>query len=92
MSKPIRPVELEHLDRLEDKVKLLVALVGKLRAAQDQATAEQSGLARELDAARARIAELEGQTAEIAALRDERETVRARVSGLLTQLEDLHLG
>ncbi len=41
---------------------------------------------------RARIAELEGQTAEIAALRDERETVRARVSGLLTQLEDLHLG
>jgi len=92
VSKPTRTADLEHLDRLEDKVKMLVTLVGRLKSEQGRAAEEQARLSRDLEAARARIAELEGQTTELGSLRDEREAVRSRVSDLLTQLEGLHLG
>lgn len=92
MSTLNRPVDFEPLDRLERKVKLLVDAVGRLTAEKARLTDEQSRLAHDLDAARARVAELEGQTSEIASLKTERETVRARVSELLTELEGLNLG
>ena len=46
---------------------------------------------RELEAARARIAESETGLAEMAALRSERESIRGRVSDMLEQLEGLSL-
>jgi regulator of replication initiation timing len=86
-----RSVELEPIDRLEDKVKMLVSLIDRLKADQARAVEENARLARELDSARARIADSEAGLAEIATLRMERETIRGRVTDMLDQLEGLSL-
>jgi regulator of replication initiation timing len=86
-----RSVELEPIDRLEDKIKLLVDFIARLKADQARASEENARLARELEAARARIADSEAGLAEVANLRMERETIRGRVSDMLEQLEGLSL-
>jgi FtsZ-binding cell division protein ZapB len=83
--------DLEALDRLEQKVKLLVATMGRLQADRDKLAEENRRLAGDLDATRTRLADAERGAAEIVALRDERESVRTRVSELLEQLEGLNL-
>jgi FtsZ-binding cell division protein ZapB len=91
MLKTARPVDTEALDRLEEKVKLLVALIGRMRTEQARLAEEHQSVSKELEAARARLQEVEGATAEIATLKDERDLIRARVSSLLEQLEGLSL-
>jgi FtsZ-binding cell division protein ZapB len=91
MLKTARPVDTEALDRLEEKVKLLVALIGRMRTEQARLAEEHQRVSKELEAARGRLQEVEGATAEVAALRDERDLIRARVSSLLEQLEGLSL-
>jgi len=86
-----RTVELEPIDRLEDKIKLLVDFIARLKADQARASEENARLSRELEAARARIADSEAGLAEVANLRMERETIRGRVSDMLEQLEGLSL-
>jgi regulator of replication initiation timing len=85
-----RTVDLEPIDRLEDKVKLLVGLVAQLRAEQARSADENARLSQELDALRARVADFDGTASELAALRDERELVRSRVSDMLRQLDHLN--
>ena len=85
-----RTVDLDPIDRLEDKVKLLVGLVTQLRADQAQAAEENARLTGELEELRSRVADLDGTTSELAALRDERELVRSRVSDMLRQLDHLN--
>jgi regulator of replication initiation timing len=85
-----RTVDLDPIDRLEDKVKLLVGLVTQLRAEQAQAAEENARLTEELEGLRGKVADLDGTTSELAALRDERELVRARVSDMLRQLDHLN--
>jgi regulator of replication initiation timing len=87
----VRGVDLEPIDRLEEKVKLLVDLIDRLRKDQARASDENARLARELDALRARIAEAEGTGGELAVLREERELIRTRVGEMLTQIESLKL-
>jgi regulator of replication initiation timing len=87
----LRAVDLEPIDRLEDKIKLLVAMVTRLRAEQAKAADENAQLAQEIDMLRARLADSEHATGEIAVLRDERELIRARVGDMLDQLEHLNL-
>jgi FtsZ-binding cell division protein ZapB len=91
MLKTGRPVDTEALDRLEDKVKLLVALIGRLRAEQARMGDELQRVSKELDAARARLQEASGAAAEVSSLKEERDIIRARVSSLLEQLEGLNL-
>lgn len=91
MLKTARPVDTEALDRLEEKVKLLVALIGRMRTEQARLADEHQKVSKELETARARLLEVEGATAEIAILKDERDLIRARVSSLLEQLEGLSL-
>ena len=91
MLKTARPVDTEALDRLEDKVKLLVALIGRMRTEQARLADEHQRVSKELEAARARLQEVEGATAEMAALKDERDLIRTRVGSLLEQLEGLNL-
>ena len=86
-----RTVDLEPIDRLEEKVKMLIAMISRLKADQTRAAEENLRLSRELDAARERIAESESGLAEVATLRMERESIRDRVSGMLEQLEGLSL-
>jgi FtsZ-binding cell division protein ZapB len=91
MLKTGRPVDTEALDRLEDKVKLLVAMIGRMRTEQARLAEEHQKVSKELDAARARLQEVEGATAEVVSLKEERDLIRARVSSLLEQLEGLNL-
>jgi regulator of replication initiation timing len=84
-----RTVDLEPIDRLEEKIKLLVAMVTRLRADQAKAADEQARLTQENDALRARLAQAETGSAELIALREERDVIRERVSEMLLQLDAL---
>ncbi len=86
-----RSTELEPIDRLEEKVKALVEMITRLKTDQSRVSEENTRLSRELEAARARIADSEEGLAEMAALRTERETIRGRVTDMLDQLEGLSL-
>ena len=90
-SAAARSVDLEPIDRLEEKVKMLVSMIGRLKADHARAAEENTRLARELESARARIADSEAGLAEMAALRSERDSIRGRVSDMLEQLEGLSL-
>jgi hypothetical protein len=86
-----RSVELESIDRLEEKIKLLVGLVERLRANDGRLSEENGRLVRELDNALARLTASEGAGAEITALREERELIKSRVDDMLAQIEALNL-
>jgi regulator of replication initiation timing len=82
-------VEFDAIERLEDKVRKLVGVVEQLRTEHGRLTAENRNLTDELGSLRKKLVESEGTSAEIAALRDERDQVRARVTDMLAQLEAL---
>jgi len=86
-----RSVELEPIDRLEEKVKLLVGLVERMKADQARADQENQRLSRELDSMRARLASNDGLTSELSTLKEERDVIRTRVTEMLEQLEGLNL-
>jgi hypothetical protein len=79
--------DLESIDRLEEKIKLLVGLVERLRANESRMSDENARLMRELESARVRITAAEGSNAEVAALREERELIKSRVDEMLAQIE-----
>jgi regulator of replication initiation timing len=84
-------VELEPIDRLEEKVKRLIVLVDRMKAEQARANEENQRLARELDAMRERLESSETLAAELSTLKDERDVIRTRVGDMLEQLEALNL-
>jgi regulator of replication initiation timing len=86
-----RSVELEPIDRLEEKVKRLVDLVDRMKAEQARSAEENQRLTRELDALRDRVSVGESASSELAALKEERDLIRARVGEMLDQLEALSL-
>lgn len=86
-----RSVELESIDRLEEKIKLLVGLVERLRANDGRLSEENGRLVRELDNALARLTASEGASAEITALREERELIKSRVDDMLAQIDALNI-
>ena len=86
-----RSADLEPIDRLEEKVKMLVSMIGRLKTDNARATEENGRLARELETAKRQLADSEAGLAEVTALRVERESIRGRVSDMLEQLEGLSL-
>ena len=82
---------LEPIDRLEQKVKMLVSVVERMKSEQARAADENQRLSRELEAMRARVAGGEQIAAELTAMRGERDAIRARVTDMLEQLEGLNL-
>jgi regulator of replication initiation timing len=84
-------VELEPIDRLEEKVKRLIGLVDRMKSEQVRQTEENQRLSHELEALRTRLASSETVAAELSALRDERDLIRTRVGDMLDQLEALNL-
>ncbi|PYR25124.1 MAG: hypothetical protein DMF98_13295 [Acidobacteria bacterium] len=86
-----RSVELEPIDRLEEKVKLLVGMVDRMKDEQVRAAEENQRLTRELDAMRARVATSDGLAAELSTMKEERDVIRTRVTEMLEQLEALNL-
>jgi FtsZ-binding cell division protein ZapB len=91
LAKTLTRVDLEPIDRLEEKVKLLVDTVERLRSEQARLGEENRRLAGELDMAHARLNEAEGTGAELTSLREEREVIRGRVTEMLEQLDALNL-
>jgi len=81
----------EPIDRLEEKVKLLVSVIGRLRGEQSRTIEENARLQREVEALKARVADAESATAELGDLRGERDQIRTRVSEMLQQLDALNL-
>jgi len=84
-------VDLEPIDRLEEKVKLLVNMVERMKLETARAAEENQRLSREMDALRARLSSSEGIVAELATLKEERDVIRTRVTDMLEQLEALSL-
>lgn len=87
----VRNVELEPIDRLEEKLKLLVSLVERMKSEQARAAEENQRLARELEMLRGHLASSETMASELSALREERDVIRSRVGDMLDQLEALNL-
>jgi regulator of replication initiation timing len=100
-----RSIELESIDRLEEKVKALVGLLERmkadtarlneentrLKADMSRANEENTRMRADLEAARTRLGDAEGSRVELTALRDEREQIRVRVADMLSQIEALNL-
>lgn len=84
-------LELESLERIETKIRSLVALVDQLRAQHADVLAENRQLGARLEQAELRLAEVDQASGEITQLRDERDQVRARVAEILDQLDAIQL-
>jgi lipid II:glycine glycyltransferase (peptidoglycan interpeptide bridge formation enzyme) len=98
-------VDFEAIDRLEQKLKMLVTVLDRTRAESARATEElarsradyakandeNTRLRTELEASLSRLAEAEGAGGELTVLRTEREQIRSRVDDMLRQIEALNL-
>lgn len=82
---------LEPIDRLEEKIKLLVNTIVRLKGEQTRVAEDNARLKGEIDTLKARIASAENTGAEVTSLREERDLIRSRVSEMLTQLDGLNL-
>ena len=87
----LRSIDLEPIDRLEEKLRLLVGMVERLKAEQAMAVAENQRLSRELDAVNARLETSDSVATELSTLKEERDVIRTRVGEMLEQLESLNL-
>ena len=92
MAKPAtRGIELEPIDRLEEKLKRLVGMIDQMRTAQARAAEENQRLTREIESMGARLASGESAAHELSSLKEERDLIRTRVGEMLDQLEALNL-
>jgi len=91
MVRTATAVDLQPIDRLEEKVRHLISLVDSLRTDRAKALDEVARLERDVDAARARLSEASGASAEVATLREERELIRNRVVQMIAQIDKLNL-
>ena len=86
-----RSVDLEPIDRLEEKVQLLVSLIERMKLETARAAEENQRQSHELESLRARVASSEGLVTELSTLKEERDVIRTRVTDMLEQLEALSL-
>jgi len=82
---------LESIDRLEEKIKLLVNTIGRIKGEQNRVAEENVRLKHEIDGLKARINTAESAGAEVTTLREERDLIKSRVSDMLKQLDSLNL-
>ena len=85
------PAGLEPIDRLEEKIKLLVNTIVRVKGDQARVVEDNARLQKEVDALQARINDAEQASAEVSTLRDERDQIRTRVAEMLQQLDGLNL-
>lgn len=82
---------LESIDRLEEKIKLLVNTIVRIKGEQARVAEENGRLKGEIEALKGRINTAESAGAEVSSLREERDLIKARVSDMLKQLDSLNL-
>jgi regulator of replication initiation timing len=91
MAKTATRIELEPIDRLEEKLKRLVGMVDRMKTEQAHAVEENQRLLREIEVMRSRAAASDNLVAELSSLKEERDVIRTRVTDMLEQLEALNL-
>jgi len=98
MVKSTGAVGLEPIDQLAEKVQSLVGVLERTRTELTQTAEDNVRLSHEIDALRAKLSTAESllstaedQGARTKDLETERDQIRARVTGLLEQLEGLSL-
>ena len=82
---------LESIDRLEDKIKLLINTITRIKGEQSRVAEENGKLRAEIDTLKARINSAESAGAEVMSLREERDLIKGRVTEMLKQLDGLNL-
>ena len=82
---------LESIDRLEEKIKLLVNTIVRIKGEQGRVAEENGRLKAEIEALKGRISSAESAGAEVTSLREERDLIKARVTDMLKQLDGLNL-
>ena len=91
MATTTRTPGLESIDRLEEKIKLLVNTIVRLKGEQTRVAEENTRLKAEIDTLKTRIDSDETAGAEVLTLREERDVIKARVADMLKQLDGLNL-
>ena len=82
---------LESIDRLEEKIKLLVTTITRIKGEQSRVAEENGKLRAEIDTLKARINSAESAGSEVLSLREERDQIKSRVTNMLKQLDGLNL-
>ena len=82
---------LESIDRLEEKIKLLVNTIVRIKGEQTRAAEDNAKLKGEIETLKARIATAESAGVEVTTLREERDLIKTRVTEMLQQLDGLNL-
>lgn len=82
---------LESIDRLEEKIKLLINTITRVKSDQARVAEENGRLKAEIDGLKARINSAESAGAEVTTLREERDLIKSRVTDMLKQLDSLNL-
>ncbi|HUQ86365.1 MAG TPA: cell division protein ZapB [Vicinamibacterales bacterium] len=82
---------LESIDRLEEKIKMLVTTIGRIKGEQNRVAEENARLKSDIDGLKARLNTAETTGAEVSTLREERDLIKSRVSDMLKQLDSLNL-
>jgi regulator of replication initiation timing len=85
----VTTTDVDPIDRLEEKINLLVQMVTRLRGEQAQAADEHARVVQDNEALRGKLGSAEGAQQELDVLRGERDAIRSRVSDMLSQLESL---
>ena len=67
-TKTATPSAVEPIDRLEEKIKLLVSVIGRLRGEQARVQEDNARLQREVETLRTRVADAEAATEELTEL------------------------
>jgi len=91
MSNTLPAVDLGVVDRLDEKIRLLIAAVERSRTDVQRLRSDNERLSREVDTLKSQLADAESVSTELMAMRDERDQVRTRVASMLDQLEALQL-
>ena len=86
-----RTVDLEPIDRLEEKIKLLVNTIVRIKGEQNRVVEENGKLKAEIEGLNARLTTAESAGAEVGTLREERDLIKTRVTEMLKQLDGLSL-
>lgn len=84
-------VELQPIDRLEEKVKQLVGMIDMLRAEKAKAVDDAARLQQEVASLKSRLADTANASAEVSTLREERELIRNRVTTMIAAIDRLNL-
>ena len=91
MSNTATATDLGVVERLDDKIRQLIALVEKSRAESVKLRADNERLGKEVHALQAQLSDAAGVATELQAMREERDQVRTRVADMLAQLDALQM-